>query len=190
MFCGRRKKIFKFSAMKKIAVLCLGTLQARSLYRKVIRFLRHGIKIKELAEEQAKSFYHLVDPSQQTDIQNNPNVINFVAQRRNAVVGFVSLVRILEGNTLYPGYWLFSLTVKTLYRGMGLGEDLVKEVIARARIEKAQELSLLVNEDNIRAIMLYRKLNFENKIVVSVEEILEKEKSKTGCKRILMSRKL
>jgi len=58
----------------------------------------------------------------------DPNVTNVVASRGVNVIGFAQLVRHSETDTVRVEYWLFSLTVLALYRGLGIGEALTRHV--------------------------------------------------------------
>jgi signal peptidase I len=101
--------------------------------------------------------------------RHDPNVTNYVARRGDEVLGFVQLVRRPDAQALYSGYWLHSLMVRTLYRGLGLGETLSRHVIEQAQAEGAPELLLTVFEDNAPAIALYHKLGFEHVRIPALE---------------------
>ncbi len=73
----------------------------------------------------------------------------------------VQLIRHGEGNHPLAGYRLLNLKVQTVYRRMGIGEELTQAVLDKAREEGAKRLSLLVNQDNHRAMQLYHKLGFK-----------------------------
>jgi ribosomal protein S18 acetylase RimI-like enzyme len=119
----------------------------------------------------------------------SPNVTNFVAKNKEDIVGSIQLVRYNQPSAGdFRGYWLFSLSVKGPYRRLGIGERLALAVINKARAEGAQELSLLVREDQLRAIRLYRKLGFRHKVIPSLEVQLEKEKLTFAARRVIMSK--
>jgi len=120
----------------------------------------------------------------------NQNVTNFVATTSNKVVGFAQLVYHPEDNYPWTGYWLFSLQVWRFYRGLGVGERLVKRCIEEAENKGASELLLVVYDDNKRAINLDRKLGFVPTTLPALEPLLEAEKEKTGRRRIVMQKKM
>jgi ribosomal-protein-alanine acetyltransferase len=67
----------------------------------------------------------------------------------------------------YAQFWVIGkeselnrIAVKGSYRGLGIGKELLKEVIRRVRKRGARELFLEVNEENKRAIALHEKFGF------------------------------
>lgn len=175
--------------LRRLLGYCLRKIQGTHLYRKVAKVLRQGIIVTEATEEDMERVHHWFNPEREVKVIPNPNVTNFVAKKGEKITGFVQLVT-YPNNTLYPGWWLFSLSVKTLYRGMGIGEGLAKAVIEKAKVYGAKELSLLVREDNNRAINLNKKLGFKRNISLELEEKLKQEAVKTGRRRIIMSKDL
>jgi ribosomal protein S18 acetylase RimI-like enzyme len=175
--------------LKRVLGYALRKVQGFSLYRKIARFLRRGIRIIEATDEDMKQVRGWFDPGREVKTIPNPNATNFVAKKDQEVVGFVQLVT-CPNNTLYTGWWLFSLAVKTLYQGMGIGEGLSRVVMERAKQENAKGLYLLVRQDNYKAINLYRKLGFENRIIPALEERLRQERLETGYRRVVLSKAL
>lgn len=90
----------------------------------------------------------------------------------------------------YVGNWLFALSVKPIFRGFGIGQALSETVIERSRVEGAPTLDLLVYEDNVRAIDLYRKLGFEMYFNPDLEAMLESERASFGHRRVAMRKRL
>lgn len=199
--CGRRPiaMLSRSGNLRKITVtisrfkgLCgagLKKSQGLVVYRRLAGKLRPDISIMEADEHDmdkihAQWYYNPAQPPYRPD----PLVTNFVAKIEKERVGFVQLVRHPETHYPYTGYWLFSLMVRTPYRGMGIGRDLSVRVIRMAEQEGAPELSLLVNEKNKPAIALYRQLEFEPVTVPGLTKQLEKEYELTGRRRIPMRR--
>ncbi len=60
-----------------------------------------------------------------------------------------------------PETHILNLTVKSDFRGKGLGTSLVELIINDSKIRGSEEIFLEVRVSNIEAIALYRKLNFE-----------------------------
>ena len=52
------------------------------------------------------------------------------------------------------------MTVRTRYRGAGIGEGMVDLAIEKASEDGAEKLNLLVFEKNIPALNLYKKMGF------------------------------
>jgi ribosomal protein S18 acetylase RimI-like enzyme len=80
--------------------------------------------------------------------------------------------------------------VKSRQQGFGIGERLSLTVIARSREESAPELSLLVDDDNMRAIRLYRKLGFDFHVIPELEAQLEQGRKPSGSRRVVMRKPL
>lgn len=118
----------------------------------------------------------------------DPNVTNIVAKNKNRIIASVQLVRLPITSHFYAGYWLFSLKVKPVYRGMGIGRRLNLMVIEMAINEGAKELFLQVNQNNLKAIKLYQHLGFNRKHIPALEALLEKEILPHGQRRIIMSK--
>lgn len=169
----------------------LRKIQGISVYRRVARSLRFGIEIKEADEEDLIEIHAWLNPGDpEVSVIRNPHVTDLVAKKGDRVIGFVQLVRHPKKHYPYVGYWIFSLMVRTLYRGMGIGETLCQAVIEKAREEEVGELFLLVRQDNHQIIKLYRKLGFEMKVIPALEEPLEREKLSLGYRRVSMSKSL
>jgi ribosomal protein S18 acetylase RimI-like enzyme len=126
----------------------------------------------------------------QDEAQPAPNLTNYVARRRGEIAGFVQLVRHPESHFPWVGYWLFSLHVWEPYRRLGIGRQLTDRVIDQASAEGARELWLVVFEDNLRAIRLYRRLGFEQVTLAALDPQLVEEREKTGRRRVVMRREL
>jgi ribosomal protein S18 acetylase RimI-like enzyme len=122
--------------------------------------------------------------------KSNPNVVNWVARSGQRLAGFIQYVYHPASHAPWTGHWLFSLHVWTRYRGMGLGTKLTYRVIEEAMGRGADELRLVVNDDNQRAIRLYRGMGFEAVIIPGLEPLFEKEKMNTGKRRIVMKKQI
>ena len=97
------------------------------------------------------------------------NVTHYVAKARGRILGFAQLVRRAPDCQPYGGYGLFSLRVKTRYRGMGIGSTLVRHVMEQAEGEGASELFVNVFADNRPSLELFRKLGFERVLLHDAE---------------------
>jgi len=67
---------------------------------------------------------------------------------------------------------------------------LSQAVIERASKEGAPTLDLLVYEDNVRAIRLYRKLGFEIHPIAELDPQSESERASTARRRVIMRKRL
>lgn len=60
----------------------------------------------------------------------------------------------------FPGWWVVGLHVDPLYRGLGVGERLVRELIRRAVQDGAHEVFCHISADNTPSLKLFAKLGF------------------------------
>ena len=120
----------------------------------------------------------------------NPNLTNYVARRGEEVLGLVRLMRHPETDFPHTGHWLYSLTVRTRYRGIGVGEALTRRVIDQSRPEGASELCLCVFENNSPAIALYRKLGFERVVLPALAAELAADVQEYGRRRVTLRKPL
>jgi ribosomal protein S18 acetylase RimI-like enzyme len=117
-------------------------------------------------------------------------VLRLVARCCGRVAGFVELVHHPLEHHPWEGDWLFSLTVWGRYRGLGIGEALVRRVLAEAQLRGAADVRLAVYNDNARAITLYRKLGFAPFTETALEPLFAAEQSTYGRRRVVMRRTL
>jgi ribosomal protein S18 acetylase RimI-like enzyme len=178
--------------LKQVAGTLLRSVQSLVLYRHIGRKLITNITYREATEEDQMAVHHLLNPNGDTTNipQQSDQVTNYVAIHHGKCVGFIQLVRHPMENFPYTGYWLFSLQVKSLCQGLGVGEGLSRMVIQRAEVEGAAKVDLLVFQDNWRAISLYCKLGCEKYDTPELDPQLENEFLSTGRRRILMRKQL
>lgn len=181
-----------FRAISLPGTVCgaaLRKMQGQAVYRRFMRNLHPNISIIEADEQDMHMVYEEFGGDTPPQAYHpDPLVTNFVAKTGKKVIGFIQLVRHPDSHYPYVGFWIFSLTVKTPYRGSGIGEELSKRVLQRAQDEGAHELFLLVNEKNQPAVALYRKLQFDRVTLPDLEEQLIKEVTTTGVRRVTMHR--
>jgi ribosomal protein S18 acetylase RimI-like enzyme len=181
--------------MKRLRVLAgaaLSRLQSVPLYRRIGQRIAPGVTLREATDADRLAVYRWLNPDSAPmfPLHSTPNVTEFVAEYRSRLAGFVQLVRNPPERLPYAGNWLFSLSVKSICRGLGIGQALTEAVIDRSRTEGAPTLDLLVGEDNVRAINLYRKLGFEMYSNPQLEAQLEPERASSGRRRVAMRRRL
>jgi len=111
-------------------------------------------------------------------------------RRGEEVLGFVRLMRHPETDVPYTGYWLYSLTLRARYRGMGIGEALTQRVIDQSRAEARQNYTSFVFEDTFPAIALYRQLGFKSVTLPALEAELDADVQKYGRRRVVMRKGL
>ncbi len=169
----------------------LERLQTCPRYRRMCRGLRKQFSIAEAAAGDREA----PDANLRTDRPSHPGGsepgdADYVARVGNKAVGFVQMVRCREADCPWSGTWLFSLSVKPLYRRFGIGEALVRRVIAQAEAHGSPELFTAVFEDNGRAVHLYRKLGFAPVELLPLVPLLEAEKRHSGRLRIVMRKNI
>jgi ribosomal protein S18 acetylase RimI-like enzyme len=175
----------------RVASAILRRLQQTAAFRAWVKRFRPAYDIPEASARDLMTVYAWTDPSgERVPRPRSPHVTDYVAKRGQEVIGFVQLVRHPEAHFPYVGYWLFSLRVRTRYRGMGIGEALTRRVIDQAQAEGAKELFLNVFEDNRPALALYRKLGFERVALPVLEEEFAAEGQREGRRRVTLRRSL
>lgn len=113
-------------------------------------------------------------------------LIRFTAAIGTREIGSIDLARYPASAGPYAGTWISSLTITLPFRGMGVGELLIRHAMARARKDGAKGVSLLVEKTNEPAIWLYRKLKFKMTLCPGLEDTLEQEYLESGKRRIVM----
>lgn len=147
--------------LRKGAARGFRILQSRAAYRAVGRWVLGEIGTTTATPSDLAYVQSKLPPGLSFEPPSGPLVTHLVARRNGHVIGFVELVR-RPPDQPSAGFWLHSLYVPDpAYRGLGIGEAMVRSVIGIARAEGAGELWLGVGENNLPAVRLYRKLGFE-----------------------------
>jgi len=178
---------------RRIVGALLRSVQSIAPYRVAVRTLvQYRLTIHEATDTDKLAVHQWFNPKGAPAIalHRNPNVTDFVAYSYGHLAGFVQLVRYSPEQAPYTGYWLFSLAVKSQWKGGGIGEKLTREVILKARGEGQQVLDLLVFNNNIPAIQLYRKLWFTMHLIPEFEPQFAVEAVDTGRRRVVMRKLL
>lgn len=110
--------------------------------------------------------------------------VEFLAYTQNKKIGEVSAI---EAFANYEGWWIVDLWVDWRYRGLGVGSELVREACEYIFEQGAPAVNVLVFEDNLPAINLYKKKGFQRISIPSVDKDLVQEYSMTKRKRIIFS---
>ena len=90
-------------------------------------------------------------------LRANPKFTAFTATDADEVVGHIELI-----STGPDSARMGRVLVDPAKRGLGLGEQLVRALIAEAAARGIRTLGLFVFPDNTPAVRLYEKLGFEN----------------------------
>jgi ribosomal protein S18 acetylase RimI-like enzyme len=186
---GLLRRLNAFRRMPgRVATTLLHSIQSLKTYRRVARRLRPRVKVA--ASDVAET--NLIDDGfESTPFKYaDPQVTTFIARHGAKSIGSVRLVRHPDAVSPLTGYWIFSMKVRSVYRGSGIGEMMTRFAVNKAIEEGAKELSLLVFSNNIPAISLYRKMGFERGLSPELETKLEEEERQTGRRIVVMSRRL
>jgi ribosomal protein S18 acetylase RimI-like enzyme len=180
---------------QRAALAILGRLQRLPIFRAWVKRFRPSYVIQEATLSDLVSVYNWLDPTgdrKHNWVEQNtaPHVTGYVAKRGEEILGFVRLIRFPESDIAHAGYWLYSLQVRSRYRGMGLGAALTQRVIDQSRLEGASELYLNVFENNSPAIALYQKLGFELARSPAIDAELAADVQKYGGQRVALKKGL
>jgi ribosomal protein S18 acetylase RimI-like enzyme len=176
---------------QRTAGYVLQNIQSLTIYRWFGKLFASGISISVANEEDMEAVHHMFNPDVPYQREKpNPNVINWVAKRKGRVIGFTQNVYHPKEHHPWVGHWLFSLHVRVRYRGTGIGEKLTMRSLNKAKELGAAEIFLVVFEDNIKAVNLYKKQGFVNIVLPALEPLLAAEKIKFGRRRVVMRKVL
>ncbi len=104
--------------------------------------------------------------------------------------GATFLMQFPENQGHFPGLWFFGMRVLTLYRGIGIGEGLVRMGLKTASENSAAKVNLLIFEHNKPGVNLYRKMGFQSDSIHGLDDLLDKEVRQGERRRIIMSKHL
>ncbi len=180
---------------QRVARAILRRLQRLPVFRAWVKQFRPDYVIQAATVSDLVTLYVWLDPTSDrthTWVEQNtaPNATGYVAKRGEEILGFVRLIRCPETGFPHTGHWLYSLTVRPRYRGMGIGSALTQRVIDQSRVEGAAGLFLDVFEDNAPAIALYRKLGFERASLPALEAERTADVQEYGRRRVTLRKLL
>lgn len=147
--------------MARMIGLIGSRLQSIALYRRLIRKWLGQITVKCLSEADLQDWLarENIVPGR-TGHDWAVCAERLTVFRRGSMIGYVYLVHHSESVSQYPGWWIFNLWVKPLWRGAGIGSLLSRAAVDLGARQGAGAIHLLVHRDNLRAIHLYQKLDF------------------------------
>ena len=141
------------------------------------------LKHKEAYVKMATEFYNspaVMHPIPQSYIletfdllvSENPYCLGFVATEKDRVLGYMLLAKTYSQEAGGIVYWVEEIYVLPEFRGLGVGKEFFKFLndnfsCARIRLE--------VEDDNFKAVNLYKKLGFE--FIPYKQMIVEKRKN-------------
>ncbi|MBS4218663.1 GNAT family N-acetyltransferase [Bacillus sp. FJAT-49711] len=92
-----------------------------------------------------------------------PTVDKFVlgAFEKESLVATARFVQEMDCKTSHKGY-IYGMYVSPSYRGKGIGHELLKRVMEKAKLQdRLEQITLTVVSDNFSAKMLYEKMGFK-----------------------------
>ncbi|NLI47264.1 MAG: GNAT family N-acetyltransferase [Acidobacteria bacterium] len=110
-----------------------------------------------------------------------------VAQAGRRMAGAAMLIRPADQAT-YPDWWIFSMFVRPVFRGAGIGKDLVRLALDQAGAHGGERVHLLVFEENRPAVELYRKMGFRPSALPVLSRQLDERAAREGRRRVIMTR--
>ena len=90
----------------------------------------------------------------------NEDWLQMVAKKKDKIVGAVTARKHDSNESFLGGWWLWALVVRLRYRGCGIGENLVKQILAAIKERGGEKVMLTVDKSAKPALNLYRKLGF------------------------------
>lgn len=91
-------------------------------------------------------------------VLNEQDGYKFFASKNKQLIAWAYL-RYSESKP-HQGWWIWSLRVKLLYRRLGIGKQLIKNIIKFLRRKDAHVLHLNVHKENLPALELFGHLGF------------------------------
>jgi len=176
----------KLQGLKLYSTLAKKFMKGDILYKCVLPDEAHSLSEEELKLEFEKTSY----ARKKKRSKSKDSDYCFVAQRKGRIIGSVTLSKSPQSDYPDSGWWIFGLGVNRRYRGVGIGEKLVKMAVETAEKHKASEIKLLVFEDAKRARKLYQKLGFHRISIPELDEQLIQEAKKTLRRRIILAKNI
>jgi len=195
------------SAVKRCGRRILGGIlekaQGFKFYSALVKkLMKEDVQYQRASSDEAYSISHHYGAKHRPEIERLTNVLSeqfertedsdycVIAMRKSRVVGSVTLTEFPESDSPYEGWWIFGLWVNWRYRGMGIGEKMVKIVLEKAAKDDASEVKLLVFKDAKRAIRLYQKVGFRQISIPELDRQLVREAEKSSRRRIILAKDL
>lgn len=192
------------AALRIGAIRVLLWLQGQKGYRALIRRLLGGrIQYRPATQADAAALSRLYgganSPNEMAlmiDHMTGPGyilvavLVNRVIGRRLAGAATVRTFPPTADSFFHQGWWIFGLQVRARYRRLGIGQDLIRACLDKAREAGEEQVCLFVYEDNIPAIRLYEKLGFCRSTIPGLSEALAQEMQAGGRPRLVLTRHL
>lgn len=160
--------------VRRTASRLIRRVQGLAVYRSILHGIaahnvRYGVRTRALPEKGSGQFPYssaIQGLSLQTVLAaldarfGKVYVISALLGKRQ--IGRVEVTDRFGGLERNSGWWLIDLMVRPLWRGAGIGEQLVRRATELAVNEGAARLNVLVNAANQPALALYARLGFQD----------------------------
>lgn len=101
----------------------------------------------------------------------HPGYTAWVAEANSALVGFIDLLVFPDVAHGCKVGVINNLVVDERFRGQGIGERLIREVMHYSKQRDAKELHVWTGFDNTRAIEFYRRVGFADRALLLEAEL-------------------
>ncbi|MGA4721500.1 GNAT family N-acetyltransferase [Fictibacillus nanhaiensis] len=100
------------------------------------------------------------------------NSIMLIAEIDSKIIGIATINSSQKERTKHVG--TLGIVVSETYTGLGLGKVLMNELLEWARLNGiTKKISLVTNENNAKAIELYKKLGFEEEGLLKLDNYIK-----------------
>lgn len=93
------------------------------------------------------------------EFESNPYTKVYIYTENNSILGLIHI------NDIYDRYEINNIYVLEEYRNRGIASKLLEKIIEDGKSNNIINITLEVRENNINAIKLYKKYNFEEKAI-------------------------
>jgi GNAT superfamily N-acetyltransferase len=137
-----------------------------------------------------KGFPEIKDPVRtfKKELERMKEEDYFLIARMGKEIAGATVITTFPDDRAYPDWWIFGMSVRTRYRGAGIGEGLVRKAVDMVSEKGATTVNLLVFEHNKAAVSLYCKMGFNPISIPTLDILLEEEVRQGQRRRIIMSK--
>ena len=114
-----------------------------------------------------------------------------VARVRKKILGSTVICQYFDRTReLYPDWWIWGLYVEPRWRGFGIGELVTRRAIDKVKAAGSRYIHLVVDEDNAKAVALYRKAGFAPGRLLKLQRQLRAAERSGRKTQLLMTKEL
>lgn len=190
---------------RKICGAVLEKVQSPKLYRSAARkIIKKNIQYQIASSRDSASLRRLYNYADEKSLEmrkittgsqeqpGNPVSSDYwiIAKWKNKMVGGVNVVNSQDREYPYAGWWIYGMKVDWRYRGLGIGDKLLRMATETAIKGRASEIRLLVFKDSKPALNLYKKMGFQFQSIPALDKQLDEEAKKTGRREVLLVKTL